>query len=731
MEDRLDNPPFGLADLTNCEREQIHLPGSIQPHGVLLVLSGADLRIIQVTENAELMLGLHHEALLGQPVEVLGGDIPATIRRLATPDSASIPHPFHGTSAADGLARGFEGLIHRYPDGGFVVELEPANLTQVAALARTVPKQLADSIARIGAAPTMADLADEAVYAFRALIGYDRVMVYRFDADGHGEVVAEAREEELEPYLGLHYPATDIPQRARELYLRNRVRLLVDVNYEPVPLVPRTATITGDDVDMSMCYLRSMSPLHLQYLKNMGVTGTLVASLIFEGRLWGLIACHHYSTRRMSYPLRAGCELLAEAISTRITVLENYAHTRAEVLVRRLEYSLIEATAAQGDWRRALFDEPQALLRLVGARGVALAYDDEVLTAGDVPATPDVRRLIAWVAAHSTEPVFSSRALTRDHPEFRALHPTGTGVLAVEISRNDHEYLIWFRAEQVEQVQWAGDPKKPMLPGNDPLDLSPRRSFAVWTEQVQGTAMPWTPADLVTARAVGVSLRDIVLQVRAMSLLLAEHRLSRIRRSVQVADEGVLVADASGHVLHANAAFTDLFPRQHAPIKALGDLPALFTDVSRVRSLLGELQRTSRGWRGELMLDNADTDGVPVAVRADAVGAGNGPPLGFILVFTDLRLRRRSNRARERLQQAIADARLPVAMPLTAWARTEDFEALMRALLANANVAVHEITDDASTPSVVTMLQGVEESTKRSAELTRLMQSYARDEPSV
>lgn len=731
MQERLDHPPFGLADLTNCERELIHLPGSIQPHGLLMVLSGTGLRIEQVTENAELMLGVHHEALLGKPVDVLGGSVPAAVRNLATPDSASIPHPFHGTTAADGLTRGFEGLLHRLPEGGFVVELEPANLTQVASLARTVPKRLADAIARIGAAPTLSDLADEAVLAFRALIGYDRVMVYRFDADGHGEVISEARNEELEPYLGLHYPATDIPQRARELYIRNRVRLLVDVNYEPVALVPQTMAGTGADVDMSMCYLRSMSPLHLQYLRNMGVTSTLVASLIFEGRLWGLIACHHYRSRRMSYPLRAGCELLAEAISTRITVLENYAHTRAEVLVRRLEYGLIEATAAQGDWRRALFDEPQTLLRMVGARGVVLAYDDEVLTAGDVPATPDVRRLISWIATHNHEPIFASRSLKRDHADFQSLHPTGAGVLAVEISRTDHEYLLWFRPEQVEQVQWAGDPKKPMLPGSDPRDLSPRRSFAVWTEQVQGTAMPWTPADLATARAVGMSLRDIVLQVRAMSLLLAEHRLSRIRRSVQAAEEAVLVADASGHLLHVNAVWAQLLPKSHVPVKALGDLPALFTDSVRVRALLGELQRSSRGWQGELLLDDPDTDGIPVAVRADAVGTGTGPALGFILVFTDLRVRRRSHRARERLQQAIANARVPVAMPLSTWARSEDFEALMRALLANANVAMQEITDDVATPAVAIMLQGVEESTKRSAEITRLMQTYSADKPAT
>ena len=725
MDERLDQPAFGLADLSNCERELIHLPGSIQPHGVLLVLRHGDLRIEQVSENAGPMLGVPFEELLHRPVDVLGGDIPAIVRRHLEADPSPLPHPFLGTAAADGIARGFEGLIHASEAGGVIVELEPANRPQLAEMSRRIPRRLAEAVARIGAAPTVADLADQAVYAFRELLGYDRVMTYRFDADGHGEVIAEARAEHLEPYLGLHYPSSDIPQRARELYLRTRVRLLVDVNYEPVPLIPRHLPDTGGDLDMSLCYLRSMSPLHLQYLRNMGVTGTLVASLVLEGKLWGLIACHHYSTKRVPYPLRAACDLLSEAISTRLTVLENYSRTRAEVLVRRLEYRLIEATSSEGDWRRALFDEPQSILRVVGARGVALAYDDEVLTAGDVPATPDIRKLLAWISAHAQDPVFSSRSVTRDHPDFFALHPTGTGVLAVEISRGDQEYLVWFRPEQVEQVQWAGDPKKPMIPGNTPYDLSPRRSFAVWTEQVQGTSAPWTPADVATARAIGVSLRDIVLQVRAMSLLLTEHRLTRIRRSVQSSDEGVLVCDGSGRILIVNEAFSRLFARPHAHLHSLGDVPPLFIDHVHMRGVVQDLLRSGRGWRGELALADGLGGEVPVAVRADAVGIPDGASLGFILIFTDLRLRRLSDAARASLQRAIANAQRPVTLSLRGPAGDDGFDELLKALLDNAHVAVHEITDDASTPQVAVVLQGVEQATRRSADLARLMQEYS------
>ena len=276
------------------------------------------------------------------------------------------PRPLRGYTETGGVRRGFEALIHRNDADAVLLELEPVDLVEAAALARDLPHRLPGAVARLGAARTLDALAGEAVAIYRELCGYDRVMFYRFDPDGHGEVAAEAKEDRLEPYLGLHYPESDIPQRARELYLRNRVRVLVDVNYEPVPLVPRLFPPTGEELDMSMSWLRSMSPLHLQYLKNMGVTATLVVSLVREGRLWGLIACHHYSPKRLPYAMRAACDLVAEILSTRIAVLENFSQVRTTALIRRMEARLMEATWTLGAWQRALLEEQRDLMRMVG-----------------------------------------------------------------------------------------------------------------------------------------------------------------------------------------------------------------------------------------------------------------------------------------------------------------------------------------------------------------------------
>lgn len=720
-------PAFGEADLSNCDRELIQFPGSIQPHGVLLVIDAARFVILQASANADEMLGVTAESLLLQSTNVLGGDLSAQLRwRLATGVSA-LPKPLRCHTEKDGQRRGFEVLIHRNRADAVLLEMEPVDLDKSAALAKELPPRLADSVDRIGAAATLDALANTAVNIYRDIAGYDRVMFYRFDPDGHGEVIAEAKEPYLEPFLGLHYPATDIPPRARELYLRNRVRVLVDVNYEPVPLVPRLFPPTGEELDMSMSWLRSMSPMHLQYLKNMGVTGTLVASLVRKDQLWGLIACHHYSPKKMPYALRTACDLVAEVVATRVAVLENFTQVRTEALVRRLEGRVIEATSTHGDWRQALLEDPQSLLRMVGASGAALCYDGEFLTTGSVPAKPELQSLIDWIATQPNEgAVFASASLAREVPEFAALATTASGVLAVELSRTRREYLLWLRGEQVHEVRWAGNPHKAVLPGNDPRDLSPRRSFAVWTEMVRRTARRWSPAELSTAEAVGASLRDVALQVRTMSYLITEDRLARLRQALQSSNDGVLIADSVGRICFINEAFSRFFRRPHIHLADLEDLPPLFREPATARGMVQSLLDGRQGWRGELPLNTRSGAELPLAVRADVISRPDGSGvLGYIVLATNLSERRAADAARERVQRAILDAQQPLAKLNLDSGDRADAPDLLKAVLANASLAVMEVADDAAGMAVVPTLDGLEAATKRASDLALMMIAYA------
>jgi len=728
MNDALSSPPFGQADLTNCERELIHLAGSVQPHGVLLVLREPDLVVAQATVNTDAMLGVPIAKLLERPVAVLAGDIDAQVRRLVAEFDLTEPQPLNCRVGDDGARRSLEGTLHRHAGGGLVVELDPvaARRPDAAPLDpydAELEQCLAEAVQRISAASSIPALAEAVVQSVRDMIGYDRVMVYRFDPDGHGEIVAEARDPRLpESFLGLHYPSTDIPQRARELYVKNRVRVLVDVDYTPVPIAPRRFPDTGDELDMSYCYLRSMSPLHLQYLKNMGVTATLVVSLVRGGKLWGLIACHHYSPRYASFPVRAACELLGEVIATRITAIENYLQAQVDVLLRRLEQRLLEATSTEGDWRHALFGSARTLLQPVDATGAALVYDGEILTAGEVPSTPELRGLVVWIAARAGDGFFACNSVERSSAELATLTPVASGVLAVALSRSRPDYLLWFRKEQLSTVTWAGDPAKPVL-GNDPLTLSPRRSFATWSEIVRGTALPWTTAEIAVARAIATTLADIILQIHAVRLLIAQHQLTQVRCTLETSKEPVVIADSHGRILFSNEAFSGLFRRPHGHLVNLDDIAPLFTEPLAVRRILAALRADRAPWRGELALAVAEREALPVGVRMDVVPGAAGGLLGVILILTDLTESKKAEAARRQLERALSQ----VGRYSEGARAVPEADQIVGAILANASLAAMEIADTASDRAVAPLLEELEASAKRATALYGQLRASARE----
>lgn len=719
MNEFIKQPAFGAADLSNCERELIHLAGSIQPHGVLLVLREPDLTVIQASTNTMEYIGIAHGQLLGARLESLGGDFAEQVARMTRESLLTLPSPIRCRVQLGDAVRSFQGMIHRQPRSGVIVELEPTLEDEVAIAPEYLPQVLATSIGRITSAPTIRALADEVVRCIRELTNYDRVMVYQFDTDGHGEVIAEAREERLEPLIGLHYPASDIPQRARELYLRNRVRVLVDVRYEPVPVVPRHTPPTGEELDMSLCALRSMSPLHLQYLQNMGVTATLVASLVREGRLWGLVACHHYSTKSVTYDMRAACELISEVVSTRVSALENRAQVEAELFVRELENGLVVAATETGDWRDALFTDPSAqLLAPFEANGAALFYEGDIITAGTTPDRTELRALAAWLEEHMREPLFQTSALPKLNEELAPLAPEATGVLAIELSRRDAEYLVWFRPEQIHTVTWAGNPKKPVVVGNDPRDLSPRRSFAAWSELVQGTAKPWSQQAVATAAVMRRSLVDVILQMRALRALIAERQATTALGVIESAGDPMILADGDGRVLIVNDAFHRLVERPLARLDRLDDLLPLAADRTRMFDVLNKLNIDRQPWRGELRLTRGAGQELPVAMRADPVPGLRGGVLGYIFIFTDLREQREARIVRARLERAIAESHVEAPLGGVAAMLTQNFNDLLSAVLANASAAIMQITDTTPEASTGSLLRELEATTRRAADLT-------------
>jgi len=713
--DRPGTPAFGQADLSNCEREQIHLAGSIQPHGALLVVQESDHTVIQASANAADFLNLD-EPVLWRALGEIEGDLAACIQPHLGEHLHAIPMAVRcrvGNPPGE-----YDGLVHRPPDGGLVIELERAGP------AVDLSGLVDEGLQTILGCASLRALCDQAAALFKELTGYDRVMVYRFDEQGHGHIFSEEREPQLEPFLGMRYPASDIPRIARQLYERNRVRVLVDVAYAPIPLEPRLSPLTGQDLDMSLCFLRSMSPIHIQYLKNMGVGATLVASLVVDGKLWGLVACHHYAPRFVHYEVRAVCELLAEAVATRIAALESFAQAQGELSVRRLEQRMVEAISRDGDWKTALFEHPPSLLQPLDASGAALLFADETFTVGDVPGTPQLREIAAWLDRQPRANAIATSSLGQDEPRFAPLASVASGLLATPVSRSPGEYLMWFRPEQVRTVTWGGNPCKPVLVGDDPSQLSPRRSFAQWHQLVEGTAEPWTDAERTAARLIGESVADVALQFRSVRALIARDQLERVSRQVRLSEQPVVIADPAGRVILSNESFERLLWAGHPHVQWVMDLAPFFADTVAVRRSLDELLRERRPWRGEVALRTELGESRPLLVRADPVFSSPGRVLGFVLLFTDLTERRAAEAARRRFQEGIIEpyrvktGRLDTQADLL-------YRSLLSSVVGNAQLAALEITDGVDLARMPERLENVRASVERTAELLEHLVQHA------
>ena len=700
-----DAPAFGQADLSNCEREPIHLAGSIQPHGALLLVREPELTVVQESANAAGFLGLAGR-LSGRRLDQLGGDLAGLVAAWLDDPQPSAPAALRCRAGEPATA--FDVLLHRPPGGGLVVELERAGPPV------DLSGRVEAALQAILGAHSLRSLGDETAQMFRDITGYDRVMLYRFNEEGHGEVFSERRRADLEPFLGNHYPASDIPQMARRLYERNRVRVLVDAAYQPVPLLPAMSPLTGAELDMSLCFLRSMSPIHVQYMTNMGVAATLVASLVVGGRLWGLVACHHMSPRQAHIEVRTACELLVEAVATRIAALESFTQAQAELSVRRLEQRLIEAISREGEWRNALFDTPQTLLQPVGAGGAALLFEGQVLTTGEVPGTQQLRALGAWLDARPRGPVFATASLGLDVAEFGPLAASASGLLAAGVSSAPGDYLMWFRPERVRTVTWGGNPFKP-AEGDDPAMLSPRRSFAQWHQLVEGTSEPWTQADLAAARLIGDTVADVVLQFRAVHMLIAQSQLDDVRRQVRLAEQAVVIADAEGQILLGNDAFHRMLANAGDTLHLLDDLAAHFTEPGEIRQRLTDVITHRHTWRGEVRLQT-EAGPRPLLVRADPVFSAPGRVLGFVFLFTDLSERKAADAARRRFQDSVVErnrGQLRHADPQVAML----YRQLMASVVENAQIAALEITDGLDMVRMVELLESVRFSVTRAADV--------------
>ncbi|WP_461148119.1 ATP-binding protein [Spirosoma pulveris] len=501
------------ADLTSCEKEPIQWPGFIQSNGFLIAVDPVAFTIWQVSENVEELAGQPVASLIGQSIAAIQlGDLAGSLihdilviaMRSGRPEAFN-PYPVK-LRGRDWLA-----IVHQH-DGALIVELEPTGALH-GSLSKPIHSLLSQAMSDIQRSKTLSQLLEKTAQQIKQITGFDRVMIYRFGEDWHGEVVAEAREDYLEPFLGLHYPASDIPRQARELYKINLVRGIADVKEPRVPILPINYAKYDRPLDLTHATLRSVSPVHVEYLSNMGVRASMSISLLYRSELWGLIACHHYSGPRfIDYPARQSIKLVSQLLSTVLEIRKDDEETEISNRLHDNEQALYQQMIADWDVVQGLTKHPITALDLNEATGAALLFEEELHLLGDTPQPNEILTLIDWLKNTTPESVFQTNQLPNLYPPAESYRAKASGVLMVVLSRQMNEYLLWFKPEQIQHISWGGNPDKPVeRTTSGEMRLSPRKSFDKWNQIVRNKSQSWQQTEV----ALALKLREDLLQIVA------------------------------------------------------------------------------------------------------------------------------------------------------------------------------------------------------------------------
>ena len=498
---------FGEADLTSCDREPIQIPGSIQPHGALIALDPETLEIVQIAGHTEQYFGLGKPALIGQKLETQIGSA-AKIRleaQFSGADSTATPRASLALEVQI-LDRRIDATAHLH-DGLVILELEP----QRPHPADDVLDLVHSMIGHLAPVDNLDALLQSLARQIQGVTGYDRVMVYRFREDDSGHVVAESRaSDDVPSYLDLHYPASDIPVQARQLYGRSWIRYIPDVSYTPEPLLPVLNPKTGQPLDLSFSRLRAVSPVHLEYLRNMGVRSSMSLSLIVGGRLWGLIACHAAAPLFLSGRLRLALEVFAQLASLHLGSTLELLDSSDRIAVRDVHDELTRAMSRHG-LAEALIGSRPNLLDYIGADGVVVRVEGENFALGNTPDDKQIDALVEWLNESQPEGVFATDHLAKVFPPAKDMLDRAAGLMALSVSRHPRDYVLWFLPELVSTVTWAGDPSKPVEPGPLGDRLTPRKSFDAWQQTVTGQSRPWRSVEIDAARLLRTTVLEVVL----------------------------------------------------------------------------------------------------------------------------------------------------------------------------------------------------------------------------
>jgi PAS domain S-box-containing protein len=645
--DRPRTDPLLESLLAQCAQEPIHTPGHIQSFGLLLLFD-ADWRLEASAVGNPLLLPEGATVAPGMALDELYRHEAQAIHKAAEALRVGTFHPLVFPSKGNRLA--LEGRVHATP-GGWILELWPL-LPQDNERPRGF---LGGWLGQLEQSGDLVALADRLTVELRRELGYDRVLVYQLDAEANGEVIAEDCRTDWPSFRGLWFPASDIPPQARELYLRNRVRLLVDRDAPVVPLLPPYAPRSATPWDLSLCLLRGMSPVHLLYLRNMGVAASLVASIVVQGRLWGLIACHHGEPY---LPPQGALEHISGQAALMGLAIERSEERQRSSGVQQAQHWLTQALSTsqeEADWTHLLVSPQVGMLEVIPADGIALVRGRNVYRQWQTPQEAECLALRDWLETQNESVVCTDR-LGEIAPGFAALAPVAAGLMALRLPRLAGSWLMWFRGEIRQQVRWAGDPRKRVQASDSGLRLQPRASFDAWWDEVAGRSRAWSTTEQAIVReSIRLNLLNVLVGWQ-------EHHVRRLSAFQEVlleqVGDAIYLLDAQGIVQYVNPAAEQLFGWTLR--EAVGrHLPELCEGTGRVEieAILQQVQQ-GHAYRGERLSSRCRRGPLWIDTRMQPIGGTSDQPFGIIEISRDASQRKQAEfelRERERTLRSLIE----------------------------------------------------------------------------
>ena len=511
MKNTTESPYSVDYDLTNCDKEPIHIIRYVQPHALVIVCALDLSSVAFISNNCKQFLNLStEECLNSSPKNILPEEVLRQIEySMQSGDSLTLINPINCPLFHE--KKDYVAIVHLNEDKLIVIEIEPQYSTM-----QSIDFQLkvGQSIEKIQQENRFPQLFETAANEIKKLTGFDRVMVYQFDAEGHGTVIAEALNDNLEPFLGLRYPATDIPQQARDLFLKNKVRFISDLRAEPAVLFPSVHQETKQAFNQTYNHTRGTSPIHVEYLINMGVFGSMTVAILKNDRLWGLFACHHYESIWLDYSVRSIIKLLSQIISGHL-LLNSALHYKQNTLDAQIVKSkILDQMIKSSDALSGLTEGEYNIMHLFDCCGAAVYINGEITTLGETPQLTDIKEIINKSGLDKNSLVWKSHHLKKDISSVASTIGHIAGALILVISQSpEQQFLLWFRKEKKENVSWAGNPEKSVVKKGDNVRLSPRKSFAKWKQNVEDRSEKWEKEEANIALALRSDIKEFFLKM--------------------------------------------------------------------------------------------------------------------------------------------------------------------------------------------------------------------------